>query len=136
MTDYFPTTTPFKNFTVVRPDGVTDPYSRFPVYPVRLAVDGFPFVLKGDYVNTNGKAFEKEFIGVYTWNMKQHRKLYALPSASAEPNKRSFIYRCESNGDSVHEQLRSGYCKFIDMKSQELLLDSYERVITRQYIAS
>lgn len=132
--EYFPTSTPFKNFTVTTPKGVIDPYSRFPVYPTRVAVDGFPFVMKGDYTDTNGRAFTKSFIGVYTWNMKQHRKLYTMPSASESPNKRHFIYRCESNGDTVHEELRSGYCKFIDLSKQELLLDSYGRVLTRSYI--
>ena len=127
---------PFKNFTVTRPSNVTDPYSRFPVYPMRVAVDGFPFVLKGDYTDSNGKNFEKEFIGLYTWNMKQHRKLYSMPKPSGDLNRRYFIYRCESNGDSVHEQLRSGYCKFKDMSKEILLLDSYGRNLSLTYIES
>lgn len=127
---------PFKNFTVTRPSNVTDPYSRFPVYPMRVAVDGFPFVLKGDYTDSNGKNFEKEFIGLYTWNMKQHRKLYSMPKPSGDLNRRYFIYRCESNGDSVHEQLRSGYCKFKDMSKEPLFLDSYGRNLSLTYIES
>ena len=127
---------PFKNFTVTRPSNVTDPYSRFPVYPMRVAVDGFPFVLNGDYTDSNGKNFEKEFIGLYTWNMKQHRKLYSMPKPSEDLNRRYFIYRCESNGDSVHEQLRSGYSKFKDMSKEILLLDSYGRNLSLTYIES
>lgn len=134
--DIFPQTDPFKNFTVTRPDLVIDQYSRFPVYPYRLAIDGFPFIMRGDYTNSNSEWKEKEFIGLYTWNMKQHRKLYNMLKPSEDPNRRYFIYRCESNGDSVHEELRSGYCKFIDLTQQPLYLDSYGRVLSPSYIAS
>jgi hypothetical protein len=40
---------PFINYTVTRPDTVVDNLSRYPVYPLRLAVDGFPFIMNGDY---------------------------------------------------------------------------------------
>jgi len=58
-----------------------------------------------------------------------------MQSSSVDPNRRYFIYRCESNGDSVHEQLRSGYSKFIDLSKEQLLLDSYDRVLTPSYIS-
>lgn len=134
-TPIFGTATPFKNYTVTRPDEVVDTLSRYPAYPLRLAVDGFPFLMKGDY-KIDQTWYSKQFIGLYTWNLKQHRKLYNMPSVKADPNRRHYIYRCESNGDSVHEELRSGYCKFLDMKKQQLLLDYYGRVITPSYIES
>lgn len=112
-------------------------YSKYPIPVTRLAIDGVPFVMYAQNLDSaNNLKDNLEFAGLYTWNLKQNEQMYGMAGYKADKFHKNTIWRSESNGDSVHPQLRSWSYGFFDGSKKSLKIDNLGRPLTDEYITS
>lgn len=122
-------TNPFPYYNV---DG--DHYSKYPIKPARLAIDAVPVWFNRQHLDASGNLRANEFGGLLTWGLKQQEELYSMPDYKADKWHKNTVWRSESNGDSVHPQLRAGSYGLFDLSSMPLKVDLLDRPLTQAYI--
>lgn len=122
-------TNPFPYYNV---DG--DHYSKYPINPARLAIDAVPVWFNRQHLDASGNLRANEFGGLLTWGLKQQEELYSMLDYKKDAWHKNTIWRSESNGDSVHPQLRAGSYGLFDLSSMPLKVDLLDRPLTQAYI--
>ena len=122
-------TNPFPYYNV---DG--DHYSKYPIKPARLAIDAVPVWFNRQHLDASGNLRANEFGGLLTWGLKQQEELYSMPDYKSDKWHKNTVWRSESNGDSVHPQLRAGSYGLFDLSSMPLKVDLLDRPLTQAYI--
>ncbi len=120
---------PFPHYTLE--DGSK---SRYPVKPPRLAIDANPFLLMRQNQDAAGNLLPLGFGGLTTWGLKQNELLYGMLDYKKDPWHKNTIWRSESNGDSVHPQLRAGAYGLFDLEKISLKVDLLDRPLSDDYI--
>lgn len=113
-----------------------DIHSRYPIKPKRLAIDAAPFWLNAQNQDASGNLTAQQFAGIYTWGLKQKPVMYGMVDYKDDAWHKNTIWRSESNGDSVHSQLRSLSYGFFSLQDSSLKVDLLDRPLSDSYIKS